>query len=159
MHPRANTESLSMVREVLWTVAPFALRCTPTSEMLRWKNINWPLYHWTLRALPRGRELKGSMMLQFWCSDLALPTKSFRLLPETDLHVPTPKDLHESTDPKESGGTQIEKWVTTCMQDHLGCSRMWHDQRSSPFFLLTRLWPLSQLPELLHSEPNGRRPS
>jgi hypothetical protein len=22
-----------------------------------------------------------------------------------------------------------------------------------------RLWPLSQLPELLHSEPNGRRPS
>jgi hypothetical protein len=100
---------------------------------------NWPLYHWTLRALPRGRELRGSMMLRFWSSHPTLTTKSFRLLPGTDLHVPASEDLPGTTDVDLSGGTQVNKWMETCMRDHQGCSKAWHAQRSKPFFLPTRL--------------------
>jgi hypothetical protein len=100
---------------------------------------SWPLYHWTLRALPRGRELKGSMMLRFWSSDRTLATKSFRFLPGTDLQVPVPNDLHDSTDPEDSGGTQIKNWMDACMRDHQNCSKNWYDQLSNPYFLPTRL--------------------
>jgi hypothetical protein len=101
--------------------------------------VEWPLYHWTFRALPRGRELRGSMMLRFRSSHSTLTTKSFRFLTGTDLHVPAPEDLHESTDPEISGGTQINTWMETCMRHHPGCSKAWHAQRSNPFFLPTRL--------------------
>ncbi|RMZ72069.1 arginase [Pyrenophora seminiperda CCB06] len=100
---------------------------------------NWPLYHWTLRALPRGRELRGSMMLRFWSSHPTLTTKPFRFLPGTDLHVSAPEDLQESTDPKDSGGTQINRWMETYMRDHQGCSKAWHSQRFNASFLPTRL--------------------
>ncbi|KAI4643078.1 hypothetical protein J4E93_007147 [Alternaria ventricosa] len=100
---------------------------------------NWPLYHWTLRALPRGRELRGSMMLRFWSSHPKVPTKSFRILPGTDLYVPIPEDLQDTTDPARSGGDQISRWMDTCMRDHQDCSKSWHDQRSKPSFLPTRL--------------------
>jgi hypothetical protein len=101
--------------------------------------VKWPLYHWIFRALPRGRELRGSMMLRFCSSHPTLTTKSFRFLPGTDLHVPAPEDLHESTDPKDNGGTQINTWMETCMRDHPGCSKAWQAQRSNPSFLPTRL--------------------
>ncbi|KAI4686108.1 uncharacterized protein J4E88_003945 [Alternaria novae-zelandiae] len=100
---------------------------------------DWPLYHWTLRALPRGRELRGSMMLRFRSSHPKFTTKSFRFLPGNDLHVPAPEDLSETTDPELSGGTQINKWMDTCMRDHQDCSNYWQDQRSKPSFLPTRL--------------------
>ena len=100
---------------------------------------NWPLYHWTLRALPRGRELKGSMMLRFRSSHPKFTTKVFRLLPGTDLHVPIPEDLQGTTDPERSGGNQINRWMDTCMHDHQDCSKSWHDQRSKLSFLPTRL--------------------
>ncbi|KAI4660778.1 uncharacterized protein J4E79_005346 [Alternaria viburni] len=100
---------------------------------------NWPLYHWTLRALPRGRELKGSMMLRFRSSHPKLTTKAFRLLPGTDLHVPVPEDLQGTTDPERSGGHQINRWMDTCMRNHQDCSKAWHDQRSKLSFLPTRL--------------------
>jgi hypothetical protein len=100
---------------------------------------DWPLYHWTLRALPRGRELKGSMMLRFWSSRPTLATKAFRFLPGTDLHVPSSMDLHESTDPMVSGGAQIKEWMETCMRGHSGCSKIWNDQRSDIPSLPTRL--------------------
>ena len=99
----------------------------------------WPLYHWSLRALPRGRELRGSMMLRFRSSHPTLAAKSFRFLPGTDLHVPTPDDLQETTDPERCGGAQINKWMGTCMRDHQDCSKAWHDQRSNLSFLPTRL--------------------
>ncbi|KAI4656941.1 uncharacterized protein J4E78_006832 [Alternaria triticimaculans] len=100
---------------------------------------DWPLYHWTLRALPRGRELRGSMMLRFRSSHPKFTTKSFRVLPGTDLYVPAPEDLPETTHPELSGGTQINKWMNTCMRDHQDCSKAWHDQRSKLSFLPTRL--------------------
>ncbi|CAN9416431.1 unnamed protein product [Alternaria alternata] len=100
---------------------------------------NWPLYHWTLRALPRGRELRGSMMLRFWSSHPTITTKSFRFLPGNDLDVPASEDLPGTTDLDLSGGTQVNKWMETCMRDHQGCSKAWHAQRSQPFFLPTRL--------------------
>ena len=100
---------------------------------------DWPLYHWTLRALPRGRELRESMMLRFRSSHPKFTTKSFRFLPGTDLYVPAPENLPETTDPELSGGTQINKWMNTCMRDHQDCSKAWHDQQSKLSFLPTRL--------------------
>ncbi|CAN9368555.1 unnamed protein product [Alternaria alternata] len=100
---------------------------------------NWPLYHWTLRALPRGRELRGSMMLRFWSSHPTITTKSFRFLPGNDLDVPASEDLPGTTNLDLSGGTQVNRWMETCMRDHQGCSKAWHAQRSKPFFLPTRL--------------------
>jgi hypothetical protein len=112
------------------------------SEDIPSSDKDWPLYHWTFRALPRGRELKGSMMLRFWSSHPRLVAKSFRFLPGTGLHVPTPKELHHSTDPKVSGGAQIKRWVETCTRSHPGCGKTWHDQQrnaSNDSFLPTRL--------------------
>jgi len=100
---------------------------------------NWPLYHWTLRALPRGREQKGSVMLRFQSSHPTLITRSFRFLPGTDLYVPMAEDLQGTTDPERSGGDQINRWMDTCMHDHQDCSKAWHDQRSKLSFLPTRL--------------------
>jgi len=100
---------------------------------------NWPLYHWTLRVLPRGRDLKGSMMLRFWSSHSTLITRSFRFLPGTDLHVSIPEDLQGTTNPGRSGGYQINRWIDTCMRDHQDCSKAWHDQQSKLSFLPTRL--------------------
>lgn len=100
---------------------------------------NWPLYHWTLRALPRGRELRGSMMLRFWSSHPTLTTKSFRFLPETDLHVRASEELPKTTNLDLSGGTQVNRWMDICIRDHQGCSKAWHAQRSPPLFLPTRL--------------------
>jgi hypothetical protein len=76
---------------------------------------DWPLYHWTLRALPRGRELKGSMMLRFWSPCPLLATKSFRCLPGAALHVPSPEDLYGSTDPKDNGEPRSKDgWTPAC---------------------------------------------
>ena len=78
-------------------------------------------------------------MLRFWSSHPTITTKSFRFLPGNDLDVPASEDLPGTTDLDLSGGTQVNKWMETCMRDHQGCSKAWHAQRSKPFFLPTRL--------------------
>ncbi|KAI4711003.1 hypothetical protein J4E89_004593 [Alternaria sp. Ai002NY15] len=79
------------------------------------------------------------MMLRFRSSHPKFTTKSFRFLPGTDLYVPAPEDLPETTDPELSGGTQIDKWMNACMRDHQDCSKAWHDQKTKLSFLPTRL--------------------
>jgi hypothetical protein len=79
------------------------------------------------------------MILRFWSSLPTLGTKSFRSIPGTDLRVPSPDGLYYSTDPEDSGRAQIKSWVDACRRNHQGCSEMWHEQRSNPFFLRTRL--------------------
>ncbi|KAF2808701.1 HET-domain-containing protein, partial [Mytilinidion resinicola] len=99
----------------------------------------WPLYHWAFRTLPRGRELKGSMILRFWSTQPTLVSKSFRFFPGNDFHIPSSNELQHSTDPKESGGYQIKEWMETCTRHHAGCSKNPDDKRPGASFLPTRL--------------------
>ncbi len=108
---------------------------TKTSEY----HETWPLYHWTFRPLPRGRELKASMMLKFWPRHPALASKSFHFLPAASVRVPSPTQLQYSTDPKESGGNQIREWMETCTRYHAGCRQHRDDKRLGAPFLPTRL--------------------
>lgn len=103
----------------------------------------WPLYHWTFRALPRGRELKRSMILKFWPVQPGFVAKSFHFLRTPDLHIPSQDTLSSSTDPDESGGDQIRDWIETCARHHAGCGiqskRKKGNQKRYDGFLPTRL--------------------
>jgi hypothetical protein len=98
----------------------------------------WPLYHWTFRALPRGRALKGSMMLRFWATHPSLESRSFRFLPDNNLNIPSTGYLQSSTDPKVNGGYQIKEWVEACNRQHAGC-RSSDGQGPGTSFIPTRV--------------------
>ncbi|KAF2866400.1 heterokaryon incompatibility protein-domain-containing protein, partial [Massariosphaeria phaeospora] len=97
----------------------------------------WPLYHWTLRIAPRGRELQSSMVLSFRFKHARIPSKSFRVLPEASLNVPSINQVSKFTDPALSGGSQIKAWIESCNNDHSGCSKT-----SSSTWVPTRLLDL-----------------
>lgn len=82
----------------------------------------FPLYHWSFRALPRGRVLKGSMVLKFQPTDSALASKSFYFLSETGSLESSSNPLKSSTNPKESGGDQIKGWMNSCTRNHESCN-------------------------------------
>lgn len=122
----------------------------------------WPIYSWVMRSTGKVNNSKTSLAITFRPIDGkdnkstgADKSRTYQILAEPDIGtIPPPEQLGVSTDPAQSRGHQLEKWMTTCTETHRDCYR-----RKEGEFVPTRLVDLQcenqDMVRIVHTKKEG----